>query len=267
MNRDNEYVQIDLIKVMQGLLRRAWIIAAATIICGGMLLAYAALFVTPKFEASVLMYVNNSSFSVGSTNFSISSSEISAAKSLVDTYMVILKTRTTLNDVIELGGLGYTYDELSRMIKAESLNDTEVFSITVKNNSPQMAEHIANTIAKVLPEKIADVVEGSSVRIVDYAVTPDQKVSPSLAKYTLLGMLLGMFLSCAVIAVMEIADDRIRKEDYLLENFKDIPLLAVIPDMMEERQRDQYYYEQPLKARTRKKNVKGAGEDVQHPKA
>lgn len=255
MNRENEYITIDLLKIANGLLQRIWVIFLAMILCGVMMFSMAAFGIDPLYESSVLMYVNNSSFSVGASSFSISSSEISAAKSLVETYQVILKTRLTLNDVIRLGELNYTFEELCMMIDTESVNDTEVFSVTVTSKDPYEAEHIANTIARVLPDKIAGIVEGSSVRVVDYAVVSAQKVSPSISKYTLVGLLLGMMLSCAVIAIMEIIDDRIRSEEYLLQNFGNTPLLAVIPDMLDDKLSGQYYYKKPSK-KTGKKSVK-----------
>lgn len=242
MNKENEYIKIDLIKIAEGMIRRLWMIILAMVVCGALAFSYAAFLVTPLYEASALMYVNNSSFSVGATSFSISSSEISAAKSLVDTYLVILETRLTLNEVIERGELDCSYEELCRMISAGAVNETEVFSVTVTSDDPQEAEHIANVIAQVLPNKIADVVEGSSVSIVDYAVVPSGKVSPSIQKYTLIGLMLGLLLSGGVIAVIEILDDQIRSEEYLLENYKDIPLLTVIPDLTEDQSRKGYYY-------------------------
>ena len=242
MKRDSEYIKIDLVKVGEAMVRSLWMIILSMLISGIALFSCAAFIITPKYEASVLMYVNNSSFSVGATSFSISSSEISAAKSLVDTYMVILNTRTTLNDVIARGELDYTYEEMTEMIRAESVNDTEVFSVTVKSSDPHEAEHIANTIAQILPDKIAGVVEGSSVRIVDYAVVPSEKVSPSIPKFTIIGLIIGLLLSCAVIAVIEIMDDQVRTEEYLLENYSEIPLLTVVPDLMGDSSHKGYYY-------------------------
>ena len=192
MKRDSEYIKIDFLKIADGMIRRLWVIILTMIICGVLMFSYAAFMVTPLYEASALMYVNNSSFSVGSTSFSISSSEISAAKSLVDTYLVILETRLTLNEVIERGELDCTYEELCEMITAESVNETEVFSVTVTSDDPQDAEHIANTIAQVLPDKIAGIVEGSSVRVVDYAVVPSAQVSPNVTVWTIIGVLLGL---------------------------------------------------------------------------
>lgn len=241
-NIDREYIQIDLLKLVEGVIRRFWLVLIAMVLCGGLLLSYAMFYITPLYEASVLMYVNNSSFSVGAKSFSITASEITAAKSLVETYLVILKTRMTLNDVISLGGLDRSYSELRGMITASSVNETEVFSVTVTSPDPYEAEHIANTIARVLPDKIASVVEGSSVRIVDYAVVPSEKVSPSLKKYALVGILLGALVSCGAIVIMELSDDRIHSAQYLLDSFDGIPLLAAIPDMLDEKQKSGHYY-------------------------
>lgn len=242
MQQDNEYIKIDLLKIIDGVIRRIWIVILAMLLCGAIAFSWAAFLIEPLYQANVLMYVNNSSFSVGSTNFSISSSEISAAKSLVDTYLVILKTRLTLNEVISTGNLDYTYEELEKMIQAEPVNDTEVFSVTVTSTDPQEAEYIANTIGRVLPAKIADVVEGSSVRIVDFAVVPAEKTSPSIRKYTMVGLMLGLLISCLAIAVLEILDDQITSEEYLLSNFGNIPLLSVIPDMLDDKKRGNYGY-------------------------
>jgi len=242
MQNNNEYITIDVMKIVNGIVRRIWLVLIAMILCGGLLFAYASFLVTPLYEASVLMYVNNSQLSVGATAIKISSSDISAARGLVETYQVILKARMTLEDVIRIGELDCTYKELNGMIRTSAVNETEIFSITVTSPDPYEAEHIANTIARVLPDKIANIVEGSSVRVVDYAVVPSGRVSPSISKYTMIGMLLGAMASCGIIALIEIADDKVRTEDYLLQNFGDIPLLAAIPDMLDTRKKGHYYY-------------------------
>ncbi len=242
MQNNNEYVTIDVLKIVNGMVKRIWIILIAMVLGGAALFSYATFFVTPLYEASVLMYVNNSQLSVGATAIKLTSSDISAARGLVETYQVILKARMTLEDVIRIGELDCSYESLKKMIKTEAVNETEVFSITVTCDDPYEAEHIANTIARVLPDKISNVVEGSSVRVVDYAVVPSEKVSPSISKYTLIGMLLGMLVSCGIIAVIEIMDDTVRTEDYLLQNFGEVPLLAAIPDMLDTRSKGSYYY-------------------------
>ena len=242
MDQETNYTTIDLWKIIEGLLKRVWVIVLSMLACGAIAFSCAAFIITPLYSSQILFYVNNNSISMGSASFSISSSDISAAKSLVNTYMVILKTRTTLNEVISVGGIDRTYGELVGMIEADQVSNTEIFSVTITSDDPKEAEHIANTIGRVLPDKIANVVDGSSVRIVDYAVVPGAKKSPSISKYTMVGMLAGLVISCGVIIIIELLDDRIHTEEYLIRNYGDIPLLSVIPDMLDYKDNKGYYY-------------------------
>ena len=230
MKTKEDEVEIDLVRLFRALLRRIWAIILAAAICGGAALAYTALLVPPLYKARTLMYVNNTSLAIGDAKLSISQGDLVAANHLVDTYRVIMKTRTTLEDVIEKADLHYSYEQLARMIEAEPVEDTEVFYIEVTSSDPQEAEVIANTVAQVLPEKIASIVEGTSARIVDYAVKPARKASPSLTKNTMLGILAGTLLACGVIVILELMDDEIHSPDYLMETY-DLPVLAVIPDL------------------------------------
>lgn len=239
-NRNESELEIDVLKLLQSLWRKAWVILLVTILAGSAAFAGTAVFIRPKYRAEALMYVNSSNISVGGTKVSISQSELTAAQTLVDTYIVILNTRTTLEDVIAQTGVPYTYEDLKEMITAEAVNGTEVFSIQVVSRSPSEAETLANAIARILPEKIASIVEGSSARIVDYAVVPAKKDSPSLIKSTAIGAVLGFFLTCGVVVVQELMDDLIHDADYLTQTY-DVPVLAVIPDLLSTKSSNDYY--------------------------
>jgi len=226
---EEKYIEIDLIRLVKRLWHWAWAVVLVMFLCGAAAFSLAFFVITPTYQAKALMYVNNSSISVGST--SVSLSDLSASQSLVDTYIVILKTRLTLNEVIEQAGLPYDYETLCKMIDAEAVNSTEVFEITVTSEDPAEAERIANTIAKVLPDKISEVVDGSSVRTVDYAVVPSKRHSPSFTLYTIVGFALGLLASFGMILLLEIQDDQIHDEDDLLQTYA-FPMLAVVPDLI-----------------------------------
>lgn len=228
MKENEEY--IDLKRIVSALWKKVWAIILVAVIFAGAAFGYTKYMVTPMYKARTLMYVNNSDISVGGNSFSISASDLAAAQSLVGTYIVILNTRLTLNDVIDVAGLDYTYEQLSSMVSAEPFKDTEIFAVQVTSPDPKEAELIANTIGQVLPSKISAVVEGSSVRIVDYAVEPAVPSSPSITRNVALGALIGILLTCAVIIVLDLRDDVIHDSDYLMQNY-DIPVLAVIPDL------------------------------------
>ncbi len=230
MDNKNNEGYIDLSQLLRLLFRKSWLIAVSAIVCATVVFLVTFFFVTPQYEADVKVYVNNSSLSLGSASFSISSSEISAAQSLVDTYVVILNSRSTLDELVTRTGLDYTSEQLGKMIRAESVNDTEIFKVTVTSPDPEDSTKIANAIALVLPAKIADTVEGSSVRIVDYAQTPTKMSSPNYTQNTVFGFIIGMLLSSVVIICLDLFNSSVRSEAYLTETYPDIPLLTVIPD-------------------------------------
>ncbi|MDD3308010.1 MAG: Wzz/FepE/Etk N-terminal domain-containing protein [Acetobacterium sp.] len=236
-----EDLEIDLLKLLKALWRKAWLIVLSAIVCGSLVLAFTYFYIEPLYESRAQMYVNNSSLSLDSAALSITSGDISAAKSLVATYIVILQSRQVLTEIISKAQLELTYEELSEMITAQSVSSTEVFEVVVTDIDPYRAEKIANTIAGVLPQKISSIVEGGSVRIVDYAVIPAEKSSPSLIKNSLVGALIGFLLCAGLIIVRELSDTTIRDDNYLITNYPDIPLLAIIPDMDGKANNNNYY--------------------------
>lgn len=243
--KTEEVEEIDLLKLFGALWRKSLIIILVSIIFAIGTFGFTLMFIEPKYEATASMYVNNSSFSFGASSFSISSSELSASTGLVDTYIYILKSRTTLEDVIAKANVPYDYEEISEMINASAVSGTAAFDVTVESTSPTEAELIANTVAQVLPERISEIVDGSSVRIVDYAIVPAHRASPSYFKNTALGFLIGMLISVGIVTVKflinEQNDDIIHSADELRELYPDIQVLALIPDMRLSVKKGYYY--------------------------
>lgn len=226
-----EYYTVDLIHIAKSLWHRAWVIVLSGILVAIIGFLASSFVIAPKYSSSILLYVNNSSFSLGNTSFSISSSEITAAQSLVKTYGVLLNNRTTLERVIEKTNVPYTYRELSDMITAAPSNETEIMCVTVTTEDPYEAARIANCIAEVLPIRISEIIDGASMEVVDSAVPELDKISPSITKYTAVGLILGVLLSAIVLAIAAMLDDTIHDEDYILKTY-DYPILAKIPDLL-----------------------------------
>ncbi len=237
----NEYYTIDIMHIFKSLWKKAWLIAIIGILAGALGFSVAAFAIEPDYSSAVKLYVNNSSINLGNTSFSISASDISASQSLVKTYTELLKNRTTLERIIEKTGVPYTYEQLYDMISAGSSNDTEVMQVTVVSKNPYEAAEIANCIAEVLPIRIAEIIEGASMEVVDSAVPNLQKISPSITKYTAIAMILGVVVICAILAVLAILDDTIRDENYVLQTYN-YPILAKIPNLMDNDSKHGYYY-------------------------
>ncbi len=232
---------IDILDILKAVWKRAWIILICSVITAGIGFSAAAFFITPQFTSSIMLYVNNSSISVGSSNFSISSSEISAAQSLVKTYAIILDNRTTLEEVIKKADLDIGYRQLSGMIKSESVNDTEVLKITVTSEDPYLSKKIVNCIAELLPQRISEVIHGSSMEVFDAGEANLQKVSPSITMYTLKGFFAGFIISVFAVIVLYFMDSSIHDEEYVIKTY-DYPILVCIPDLSSDSGKKYGYY-------------------------
>ncbi len=236
-----DYYVVDLAHVVKVVWQRIWIVAVVSILVAAIGFSVAAFAITPTYASSILLYVNNSSFNVGDLGFSISSSELTAAQSLAKTYTVLLKNRTTLERLVNETGISHNWEDLYDMIASEPVNETEVIRVTVTCEDPYEAQQIANGIAKVLPQRIAEIVEGASMEVVDSAIAETQKVAPSIATYTAVGFLLGALLSVVLLVIMALLDNTVHDEEYVIQTYG-YPILAKVPDLLESGNRKYGYY-------------------------
>ena len=77
----NDEIEIDLKRLAGALVSKSWMIGIVSIVCALAMLFGTILLVTPKYESSTMLYVNNNSMSLGDAAMSISSADISASSS------------------------------------------------------------------------------------------------------------------------------------------------------------------------------------------
>lgn len=232
MEEKNEVLELDIKGLVSFVLSRSWIIVLSAILLAAMAFGYAKMFITPKYSASVRLYTNNI---YEESKTEIQAGQLTAAYYLSEAYMVILEGKPILNEVLKVTDLQdkYTTAQLSGMVTAKAINETEIFEVTVTSEDSEEAATIANAFAEVLPKKLPDVVEGSDVRLVDYAVESKQIVSPEYKKIMIIGALGGALLALVALLLREFLDDAIDSEEYLTAIYSEYPLLAVIPDAKE----------------------------------
>lgn len=222
-----ETVELDLRELFKVLWKRAWIIVLCAVVLAASVCVYTVNFVTPKYEASVTIYVNNNS---SRDNTYISSSDLAVALRLVATYVNIIQSDTVLEKVIAETGLKISAGQLRSMISAEAVEETEMFKVTVTTSNPRMSADLANAIASVAPEEIAGIIEGSSAKIIDYARVPTNRSSPNYVTNTVLGGMIGAVLAVVVIVLANMLDVRVKHEDDLAK-ICTVPVLGMIPDL------------------------------------
>ncbi len=222
-----ERVELDLRTVFSAMLKKLWLIVLCAFVFGALVLGYTVLFVTPQYEASVVMYVNNSA-SAKDTEY-ISASDLATSQRLVLTYVNILKSDTVLSRVVKEAGLNLSPATVRNMMTSGSVDETELFEVVITSPNAEMSARIANAIAEVAPDAISDILEGSSAKIVDYAKVPTGRASPSFVRNTLLGVALGVVVAVIIIVLQVLMDVRIQTEEDLAK-ISQVPVLGMIPD-------------------------------------
>lgn len=241
IDRDKNLSVVNLSRIFDAVFHKIWLVLIISLVCAALVVAGTKLWITPQYQATATFYVNNSSISVGNTSVSIGSGDISASKSLVNTYIVILKDRITLNDIIDYAGIDMHYSELYENISAESINETEVFKVVVTNSNPQYAEKLANAVAYILPKRITSIIEGTSAKLVSGAITPAHPSSPNYTMNAMIGFLLGLILSAGTIALRVIFDTTVKLAEDIEQTCRH-PILASVPDMTVKGKGNSSYY-------------------------
>ena len=219
-------IELDIGRIFTVLWRRIWAILLAGVLAATFAFGFAWFFVSPVYESSAKIYVRNV---YDGNNGAYSQAQIDGAQALARTYMVILDSRPIWEQVQQKTGLQYTQKQLRGMVAAQSLNETEVFRVVVRAYDYKHAAAIATALTEVLPEALSNIVEGGSVRVVEHPEENPEPISPSYPKYILWGAAIGIFLSTAIIILLDVMDNYIATEAYLTSKYEEIPLLAVIP--------------------------------------
>ncbi len=238
MENNESKISINILEVLKDFLHKWWIVLIASVVGACALFIYTFFTTEQKYTATAKMYVNNSSVSSSISDVldsvqSISSGNLQASRTLVSSYAVIMKTHLILDDVLNTAETEeeYTYDQLVSMISVGAVNNTEVCYISITCANSNDAKLLANTTLHVFKDQIGGIINGSSAKIVDYAVetTP---VSRGFTKMALIGFAVGFVLSLVVIFLVDFyISDTFQDSDALKQCLPDdIPVLSVIPD-------------------------------------
>lgn len=240
MAYDSDVIRIDLPRLIKALIRKAWLIVIVAILFGSGAYLATKQFVTPTYCASFTAYVNNSSEQVDYTVRT--SSDVMAARSLVSTYAIILKSRDIIEEAAEDANLGMSYAQLAEAVSINAVDDTEVFRVDVVLPDPEDALAFSQALAKAAPEYVSRIVAGSSMEVITSPTLPTSIYSPNYTKNAEKGFLFGAFIVIAAVVLKELLDTRVKHESELEERYG-IPVMGRIPDLVEAKKyRDSGYH-------------------------
>ena len=118
-------------------------------------------------------------------------------------------------------------EDLTKMVSVSTQQNSQVFTVNVKDTSPVRARDIANEIAKVFEKKIAKIMSISNVSVVSKATANPTPVSPRLNLAALVGLLFGILVAFAWGMVRELTDQTVKEIDIITDALGLVDLGAV----------------------------------------
>lgn len=221
-----DHLELNLQDVLWSLRKYILWILLVTVLFTAAAWAYSTQIVTPMYRATLSMCV----FSSERDGAGISGSQLVSDARLANTYCMLLTSQPVMRAVETYLGGSKTAEELSAMVTAEVVTDTQFITVTVKSPEPQACLAVADAITEVAPATLSELARGGEMVAVDRAELPTAPYSPRLATNLAIGFFLGLFLSCGVVILISALDTTVwREED--LERALDIPVLGSVPSM------------------------------------
>ena len=118
--------------------------------------------------------------------------------------------------VIERDGKAYSVSasQLASSISVTTQQQSQVFSVSAKADTPEKAKAEANAVARSFRDQIPNIMNINNVTIVAPATNGVQS-SPNVKMFTLAGFVIGLVLTFAVILIREMTNTTVRDDSYL----------------------------------------------------
>jgi Capsular polysaccharide biosynthesis protein len=223
VNNQQEDVDIDLWEIVQLLWAKLGIILICCVACATVAFAITSIFITPKYESVTKMYVLTKQ-----DEGNLTQGDMQTSTYVTKDYAELIKSRTVTEAVVTELGLSITGVELLDKIDVLIPTDTRIVGIRVRDEDPYKAAEIANAMREASGKHIQEVMEIEAVNMVEDANVPRRPTSPNVLRNALIGGAVGLFLSVAIIIIMNLLNDDIRTEEDI-KKYLDISVLGTIP--------------------------------------
>ncbi|WP_312249539.1 Wzz/FepE/Etk N-terminal domain-containing protein [Streptococcus parasuis] len=221
-NQEANTIEIDVLALLRTIWRKKFLILLTAILTTGLAFAYSAFLATPQYDSTTRLYVVNQSSDNGA---GITNQDLQAGSFLVKDYKEIILSQDVLKNVTTT--LGIT-DDIKEKITVNIPVDTRILSITVRDSDPNQAATIANTLRDEAAKKIIEVTKVSDVTTLEAALPAENPSTPQTKRNLVLGFVAGAFIATALVLVLEVLDDRVKRPQDIEEGLG-MTLLGVVP--------------------------------------
>ncbi|HEM5301340.1 TPA: capsular biosynthesis protein CpsC [Streptococcus suis] len=222
-NQESNTIEIDVLSLLKTIWRKKFFILVTAVLGAGLAFVYSSFLVTPQYDATTRIYVVSQNVEAGA---GLTNQDLQAGSYLVKDYQEIILSQDVLTQVATELNLN---EDLKEKVSVSIPVDTRIVSISVRDADPNEAARIANSLRTFAAQKIVEVTKVSDVTTLEEAVPAEEPTTPNTKRNIILGLLAGGVLATALVLVMEVLDDRVKRPQDI-EEVMGLTLLGVVPD-------------------------------------
>ncbi len=117
---------------------------------------------------------------------------------LVKTYSELAQSTVVYEEIIQQNNLHMTVEEIKSKINVEILGETEFLRISANSANPTLSAMLANETARILLEKVAELMVLDNIQIINAASPPSKPVWPNHTLNMILAGVVGLLLVVGV---------------------------------------------------------------------
>lgn len=184
--------------------------------------------VEPMYTSSTTLLLATEQNATSTSGSSITTSELTLNSKLVSTYSELVKSKKVLSQVISNLNIDLSEDSLKNNVSVKAVSDTEMIKISVTNKDPEVAEKLANEIAKVFTEQVKEYFKINNVHVVDVAEKEENPSNINHTKDVVIFATIGAVISIIYVLLANVLDTTVKSAEEI-EKLYSLPVLASIP--------------------------------------
>lgn len=221
--QNNDEMEIDLLELFHVLWSKALVILLSAAAVGLAAMLVTQIFLSPQYQSTTKMYILTQQ-----NNDTVTSSDLQASEQLTQDCAEMIQSRQVAESVISQLGLDLTAGGLLEKVTVTTSVDTRIITIDVQDEDPYLARDIANALRRIAADTIQDVMNIEAANVFEEANIPEEPVSPSEIKNTLIGVFLGFVIALAAVIISYLTNDTIRTSEEV-ERYLHLSTLGIIP--------------------------------------
>ncbi|HEL9629668.1 TPA: hypothetical protein U0K61_000806 [Streptococcus suis] len=225
------------------LLKKNFIMIITCALFGGFVMGmYANFAVKPQYDSSAQLLVAQDPIDIGSGNTYVqAANSIRTNLEMIPTYRDILYGVPVLGKVSEVFDGKYSVADLKARLSFVQTEDSQAFVVKLRMDDAKEAQVVLEEITTIFSQTLQEIYSQGfgKVVVLSPASYNSNKVSPSIVKNIVSGILAGVFISFGFILSRNILDNTV-KNDSLLQSY-DLTLLTELYNMSTKDISDAHY--------------------------